>query len=160
GVEAEGVVGGAEVVVDRLRYADDVDAQLVQLGRHAEGVLAADRHERVDAVVRQVALDPLDTTVDLERVGPRGADDGPAARPVPAYRGGAGWPGRPFGGPPPAVAEPDELVAVRRNTLTDDGPDDRVEAGAVAATGEHADTHDALVLPKFVRLLNLWGLGV
>jgi hypothetical protein len=39
-------------------------------------------------------------------------------------------------------------MAVRRNTLTDHGADDRVEAGAVTATGEHADTHDALVLPK------------
>jgi hypothetical protein len=29
----------------------------------------ADRDERVDAQVDEVVLDPLDTTVDLERVG-------------------------------------------------------------------------------------------
>ena len=42
GVEAEGEVGGVEVVVDGLRYADDVHAVLVQLGGDAEGVLTAD----------------------------------------------------------------------------------------------------------------------
>ena len=53
GVEAEGVVGGAEVVVDRLRHADDLHAVVVQLRRDAEGVLAADRDQRVDARARR-----------------------------------------------------------------------------------------------------------
>ena len=34
-------------------HADDVDAEVGQLGRHAEGVLAADRDQRVDAVARR-----------------------------------------------------------------------------------------------------------
>ena len=57
GVEAERVVGRREVVVDRLRYADDGDAVVVQRGRDAERVLAADRDEGVDAVRGEVGLD-------------------------------------------------------------------------------------------------------
>ena len=39
--------------------------------------------------------------------------------------------------PPPPVAEPDELVAVDRLALADDGPEDGVQARAVPAPGEH-----------------------
>ena len=80
GVEAERVVGGVEVVVDRLGYADDVHAVLVQLGGDAEGVLAADRDQGVDAELLEVRLDLLDAAVDLERVGARRAEDRAAAR--------------------------------------------------------------------------------
>ena len=49
GVEAERVVGGREVVVDRLRDADDRELVLrVEPRRDAERVLAADRDERVE----------------------------------------------------------------------------------------------------------------
>ena len=49
GVEPEGVVGRGEVVVDRLRHADDREVLLsVKTGRHAERVLAPDRDERVE----------------------------------------------------------------------------------------------------------------
>ncbi len=60
GVEAEGVVGGAEVVVDRLRHADDRHAVLaVEARGGSERVLAADRDQPVDAVVLQPLGDPL-----------------------------------------------------------------------------------------------------
>ena len=49
GLEAEREVGRRQVVVDRLRHADDGDAVLVQLARDAERVLAADRDQRVEA---------------------------------------------------------------------------------------------------------------
>ncbi len=48
-LEAERHVGAAEVVVDRLRHADDRHAVAVQAQRDAERVLAADRDQRVDA---------------------------------------------------------------------------------------------------------------
>ena len=81
GVEAEGVVGGAEVVVDRLRHADDPHAVLVvQPGGDAERVLAADRDQAVDPFARDVLDDPLGAAVLLERIGPRGAEDRAAAR--------------------------------------------------------------------------------
>ena len=41
----------------------------------------------------------------------------------------------------PRVEEADQLVAVDALALADDGPDHRVQPWAVAATGEHADTH-------------------
>ena len=47
----------------------------------------------------------------------------------------------------PAVEEPDELVAEGALALADDGPHDRVQAGAVAATGQHGHPH---VLPPRV----------
>ena len=66
GVEAEGVVGGAEVVVDRLRHADDADAVLgVQPRGDAERVLAADRDQRRRLRRRQALDDPLGAAVDL-----------------------------------------------------------------------------------------------
>ena len=45
----------------------------------------------------------------------------------------------------PRVEEADQLVAVDLLALADDGPDDGVESGAVAAAGEDADTHVAQV---------------
>ena len=41
----------------------------------------------------------------------------------------------------PAVSIADELVPVLPGALADDRPDHRVEAGAVAAAGEHSDPH-------------------
>ena len=64
GVEAEGVVGGAEVVVDRLRHADDVDpAPRASAGRDPERVLAADRDQPVDPGLAEVGGDPLDAAL-------------------------------------------------------------------------------------------------
>src|SRR5204862_3884311 len=140
-VEAERVVGGAQVVVDRLGYPDDPHVQVGQLGGHAEGVLAADGDQRVHPELDEVGLDPLNTTVDLERVGPRGAEDRAAARQDAAHLGDAERAGDPLQRASPAVAEPDELVPVRRHALADHGADDRVETGAVATTGQHADAH-------------------
>ena len=88
GVEAEGVVGGAEVVVDRLRHADHLDAgSSCSRDGGAERVLAADRDQAVDAVGLQVLGDPLGAAVLLERIGPRGAEDGAAARQDAAHLG-------------------------------------------------------------------------
>ena len=81
GVEAEGVVGGAEVVVDRLRHADDRHAVL---GVQARGGARACPRRRSRSGRRrrravQVLDDPLGAAVLLERVGPRGAEDRAAA---------------------------------------------------------------------------------
>ena len=60
GVEAERVVGRAEVVVNGLGHANDGNALGVQPCGDAQGVLAADGDERVDAKARQVVFDPHD----------------------------------------------------------------------------------------------------
>ena len=58
GLEAERVVGAGEVVVDRLRHADDVDAVVGQPLGHAERVLAADRDQPVEAVLLERGARP------------------------------------------------------------------------------------------------------
>ena len=146
GVEAEGEVGAGEVVVDRLRDADDVDAEVGELGGDAEGVLAADRDQRVDPVGREVVLDPLDAAVDLERVGARGLQDRAAARQDAADLVDAERGGQVLQRPAPAVEEADELEAVLPDALADDGPDDGVQAGAVAAAGQHSHAHASRLL--------------
>ena len=46
----------------------------------------------------------------------------------------------------PAVAEPDELVAVIGHAGAHDRADDRVQPGAVAAAGQNSDSHAGLPL--------------
>jgi hypothetical protein len=146
GVEAEGVVGGTEVVVDGLRDTDHVDAELVQLGGHAEGVLTADRDQGVDALRGEVVLDPLDPVLDLEGVGAGRAEDGAAAGQDAADLRDTQGAGQALEGTLPAVPETHEFVTVVGDALADHRPDHRVETWAVAAAGEHADTHDLLIL--------------
>jgi hypothetical protein len=141
GVEAEGVVGGAEVVVDRLRDADDVEASGGQLGRDAEGVLAADRDQRVDAGLLEVLPDLLDPVVDLHDVGPAAAEDGASAREDAPGLLHAERHREPLERALPAVAEAEELVPVHLHALPDHGPDDGVQAGAVAPAGQDTDAH-------------------
>ena len=86
GVEPERHIGGAEIVVDRLRHADHVDAVAVEPVGDAERVLAADRDQPVESRSRSVCADPLHAVLALVRVRPRAAEDRPAARQDPARR--------------------------------------------------------------------------
>jgi hypothetical protein len=141
GVEAEREVGGVEVVVDGLRYADDVHPVLVQLGGDAEGVLTADGDQCVDAEVLEVRLDLLDAALHLERVGPRRAEDRAAAGQDATHLLNAERRRSALDGSAPPVPEADELVAVDRHPLAHDSADHRVQAGTVATTGQHSDSH-------------------
>src|SRR6202022_1873806 len=49
GREADAVLGVADVVVHRLRDGDDLDAEVVELGRITERVIAADGDQVFDA---------------------------------------------------------------------------------------------------------------
>ena len=140
-IEPEGVVGRVEVVVDRLGHADDRQAVLGQLRRHAQRVFAADRDECVDSEIGEVALDLLDTALDLDRVGARGAEDRAAARQDAAHRGDVEGHGDALERALPSVTEPDEVIAVLADAPADDRSDDRIEAGAIAAAGEDAYAH-------------------
>src|SRR6476469_1135331 len=141
GVEAEGVVGGAEVVVDGLRHTDHADAVVGQPLRDAEGVLAADRDQGVDLELGEDLPDPLDAAVDLVRVGPRRAED----------RAAAGQDVLDLVEPDrldealdralPAVAETDGVPPVGLDALADHGANDRVESWAVTATCEQSNAH-------------------
>ena len=137
GVEAERVVGAREVVVDRLRDADDRRAEVgMEAGGDAEGVLAADRDERVDLL--ECRPDGVDAAVELVRVRARGADDRAAARQDPGDLRAAERLEELLDHAAPALADADHLVAVRPRAPRD-GADDRVQAGAVAAAGEYSD---------------------
>src|SRR5262249_16671431 len=138
-VQAEGVVGPGEVVVDRLRHPDHRSADVgVQARRDAEGVLASDRDERVELLER--AAYPLDTAVDLVGIGPGRPDD----------RAAAGQDPRDLARPErleelvdhasPPFAHTDPLVAALPRA-PHHGADDRVQAGAITAAGEDADAH-------------------
>src|SRR5436190_167769 len=139
GVEAERVIGRREVVVDRLRNADDREVVLLVEPRcDPERVLAADRHERVETLFPGRLQDPFDAAVDLVGIRARRAEDGAAlrqeARDFP-------WPERleqSFDEPPPALADADDLIPAIERT-PGDGADDRIQAGAVAAAREDSD---------------------
>ena len=154
GLEAEREVGAGEVVVDRLRDADHVDAVVDQPAGDAERVLAADRDQRVDALLGERGLELLEPALLLVRVRPRGAEDRAAAVQDPA-RVLVGQLDRVAGQHAgPAVAEAEELVAVHLDPLAHDRADDRVESGAVAAAGEDTDPgHGAAALRTQSRRL-------
>ncbi len=147
-VEAEGVVGQAQVVVHRLWDADRFYLMLmVQLRRHSQRIVAADGDQRVDLELLQVLQHrvALRFVAGLERVCPRRAQNRAALADdrldylKRQRHGGA------FDQSRPAARETDNLVpeiqqAHRRTT------DRGVQAGAVAAAGEHSNSH--LVSPK------------
>src|SRR3984885_7961745 len=83
-VEAKRHVGGPEVVVDRLRYADDVHALAIQSVGDAEGVLTPDRDQTIK-VVAGPRLAPLSRcTPPLARARSWAPEDRPSAPKDPA----------------------------------------------------------------------------
>ena len=114
----------------------------MQLARDGQRAVAADHDQRVDA--------PCRANVAATCSGPSGSSYGLPRR-VPSSV-------PPFGQHAaqrahverhraalehavPGVEEADELVAVVQLALADDGPDDRVESRAIAATCQNADAH-------------------
>lgn len=144
GVEAEGAVGGGDVVVDRLRDADDRETGVEQHAGGREGAFAADRDQRVDAeLVDHVggALARLAQPVTLQAGG---AEDGAAAGQDAADTvqvEGAVAAVQEAG---VAVLEADDLVAVVVDRSVHDRPDHCVQTRAVAACGENSDAHRAV----------------
>ena len=93
---------------------------------------------RVDAVrLDRAAHARVAVAVDV-RVSPRGAEDRAAALQDAADVVAVERAHVPFHQPVPAVADADDLDPVRDDRAADDGADDGVEPGAVAAGGEDA----------------------
>ena len=84
GVEPEGDVGGAEVVVDRLGHADDVEPLGEQAAGRAQRVLAADRDQPVEPVALERLAHLIHAVGALEDVGAAAAQDRAAAGQDPA----------------------------------------------------------------------------
>ena len=149
GVKAEGDLGAGEVVVDRLRHADDRHPT-EQLLRHAQGILAADRDQGVDAEPRDRRLHLLGPPLHFERIRPRGPQDRPPARQDPS---------RPFRGErndhsfqhaAPSVGEAGDFIAVTLLAFAHDRPDHRVQAGRIPSSCKNSDPH-ARCLLQFPR---------
>ena len=139
-VEAERVVGRGEVVVDRLRNADDRKLLLCEQPRgHSEGVLPADRDEGVEAFAPEVLEHAIHVALLLVRVRSRRAEDGPAPRQDPRDLTRAEGLELPLDEAAPAFADTDRLRAALQGA-PGDRPDDGVQAGTVAPTRQDADS--------------------
>ncbi len=139
GVEAERVIGAGEVVVDRLRDADDGKAALgVEARSDSERVLPSDCDERVELAVGEVLQHALDAVLDLERIRAARADDRPAAGQDPRDLPRPELLEQRLDQSAPALAHGDDVPAGRVGP-PHDCADDRVEPGAVAPAGENAN---------------------
>ena len=148
GVEAEGDIGGAEVVVDRLGHADHVHAVPVELVGDAERVLATDRDQGVELECRERLAHTVHTAVALVRIRTRAAKDRPAARQDPARRLDVEIHVRALEHAAPSVAKADELIAELVDPVAHHRSDDRIQAGTVTASGQYADLHPLGALPQ------------
>ena len=79
GIETEGVVGRAQVVINGLGHADDGQAGVGQALGAGEGAFTADGDDGVDTVTLHHDFDVFGAAVGaVEGVGTGGADDGTA----------------------------------------------------------------------------------
>src|SRR5581483_7103601 len=141
GVEAEGDVRDGDVVVDGLGHAHDRQPVVRQQPGRLQRALAADRDDRVEAEFRDMALGPLHAVPQMFRAHPGGAEDGAAAGQDAADGVEVELEIVALQEALPAVPETDDLVAVVGDGTVHDGPDDGVQAGAVAAGGEDTNAH-------------------
>ena len=116
----------------------------MQLGGHAQRVVAADRDQRVDAMVPQRSDRAVDAILFLGRVGPRRAEDGAAQRQDAAHVGRRELIDQAFF----ETAGPSVLHAAHPmpelEGAASHGPDGRVQAGRVSTTGQDADAHGGI----------------
>ena len=144
GIEADGVVGTDDIVVDGTRDAYHGDAELGQVLCAAERTVAADSHQAVQsqqlAGVGRLLLALLST----ELVAPCAVQDGAAAVDDAADAGAVHL--HDVAGDQAGVAPPDAhaLDAASQRTA-DHGTDAGVHARCVSAAGQHADTLDCIV---------------
>ena len=138
-VEAEGVVGRREVVVDRLGHADDRKLLLcMQPGGYSQSVFAADRNEGTKAFAPEVVEHAGQVALLLVRVRARRAEDGSAPGQDSGDLARAEGLELSLDEPTPAFPDSDDLRTLLQGA-PGDRPDDRVQAGAVAPTRQDAD---------------------
>ena len=142
-VETEGHLGARQIVVDRLRHADDADPAVGQLQRHAERVFPPDRDQGVDLEPRDRRLDLLRAPFDLERIGARRAENRSAPRQQTARALGGERESLSLDQSPVSVRETRELVAVRFLAFPNNGPNHGIQPGRVSASRENSHPHGA-----------------
>jgi hypothetical protein len=134
-VEAERTVRRRDVVVDRLRDADDRQAGVRQHPRRRQRALAADRDQRVDAELTGHVLRVLAGLAEPVALEAGGAEDGAAAGEDATDRVQVEGTVAAFQQSRETVLEADHLVAVVRDGTVHDRPDHCVQPRAVAACG-------------------------
>ena len=141
-VEAEGVVGGVEVVIDGLGHPDDLHSRVGQSFRRREGAFAADGDEGVESMLGDDLVDAVDAAAPLEGIRAARAENRAAllrdALDLVAAQGNRVVLDKSF----PAVFEADKLVPVNGRAGEHGSADDRVQAGGVSARGQHSDAHE------------------
>ena len=152
--EADRALGVAEIVVDRLRDADQAPVALLrQPAQDREAAVAADADQRAEAEL-VVAVDDLVRAVDRAAVGRRigeriaavGRAEHGAAEVQDAGDAVRGQLDRVDRAPEQAVgrlADPEHLPAVAEHRALDHRPDHGVQAGAVPAARQQTDPHRA-----------------
>src|SRR4029450_4738910 len=138
-VEAEGVVRCGQVVVDRLRDADDREAVLlVEAGCNPERVFATDRDESVQSLLGEGREHAFDAALRLVGVRPRGAENRAASGQDPRDLAVTERLKQAVEQASPALAHSDDLCVFVEQAARD-CTDDGVQPGAVAATCEDPD---------------------
>ena len=131
-IESESVVGSAQVVVDGFRHAHDFDSSFVELLRDRQGVVAADRDERIKFVLCDGGGAALNAVRTLGWVGARGAQNGSAAGQNAAHRLQVERHGLVFDQAPPALHETHKFIVIVEHAFAHYGADDCVQARAIA----------------------------
>ncbi len=140
-VKAEGVVGGSQVVVDGLRYANDRKADHGELGRHAQCVLTPDDDKTIDTKATHGVEDSSFAVAICIWVGSAGPEDCASPRENPTDGGDIEGHRVPFHGSAPPVTKSDELVAIDLDALAYDSSDHSVQTWAIAPASQHSYTH-------------------
>lgn len=144
GVEAEGAVGGGDVVVDGLGDADDGHTGVRQHPRGGEGAFAADRDEGVHAVTAAQLGAVLGGLAQPVALQPGRAENGAATGEDAADRVEIEGAEVAVEESLEPVLEADDFIAVTHHGTVDDRPDHCVQAWAIAACGENSDAHRAV----------------
>ena len=160
GVEPERDLGALDVVVDRLRHADDRQSALgVQLAGEAQRPVATDDDQRPDAHVGQRRLHLVHTVGQVVRTATAGTEHRAAAGQQAAHRFDGEWHRPPIHDTVPGVEEPDDLVTENPLPFAHDGAEYGVETRAVAPTGQYTYTHGIRSYAPLLGLQPLSGGG-
>ena len=141
GVEAEGLVGAVDVVVNGLGHAYAGYAVLAQVEVHRLRVVAAQRNQRIDLVGLQNLLHLFDAAGNLLHVGARRVQDGAALQLDAVNILQSEGNELVVQHTAPAVEKADELIAIVVDALPHGRINHRIQSGAVAAAGQQSNSH-------------------
>ena len=160
GVEAEGDVGHGDIVVDGFGQGDHVDPSLGQAVGVLLGAAAADADYCFE-VVAMIVVDHhlghvlhLGADRHLVRLVAAGAEDGAAEGEDAGEDLAFQVDGPVLHEAAETVAEADHLHVVGIERALANGPDGRIEPGAVTAGGQHADTFSHVISYGRLELLS------